>query len=124
MNMETKAERVRRYWTAKANKSDVERKIWEERYKAQRAITAKLRAELDRQRAAHQDSIAALHVGIANAQAKQKEAERINQSYENSLEDDSTTIVELTGELADLRRSNYKLICILDNVTHPERGKS
>ena len=58
------------------------------------------------------------------AQAKQKEAERINQSYEHSLEDDTDTIGELTCELADLRRSNFKLICILDNVTHSERGKS
>lgn len=32
-------------------------------------------------------------------------------------------IAELTAELAEAERIQRKLIFILDNVTHPERGK-
>ena len=120
---ETKVDRVRRHWKAKANKSDIKRKIWEERYQAQRARTVKLSNAIDSLKDKHSDELALYRVASSNENSQRRELERINANLKTAIGEHIEGNLDLTRELADLRRSNFRLICILDNVTHPERGK-
>lgn len=61
---------------------------------------------------------------LQKAERQRDELERINKSKQGALEVAGVAIQDLTDRLTQAGRTQYKLICILDNVTHPERGES